>query len=78
LNRHSCKGLEFDFVFIPELQSINIDGSSLDTFKMNMYVMCSRAREALFMLYSSSTGEDVEVVQYLPSKDSNLLEYKNV
>lgn len=78
LNRHSCKGLEFDFVFIPELQSINIDGSSLDTFKMNMYVMCSRAREALFMLYSSSSGEEVEVVQYLPNKDSNLLEYKNV
>lgn len=78
INRHSCKGLEFDFVFIPELQSIDIDGSSLDTFKMNMYVMCSRAREALYMLYSTSTGKEVEVMQYLPSIVSNLVEYKNV
>ncbi len=78
INRHSCKGLEFDFVFIPELQSIDIDGSSLDTFKMNMYVMCSRAREALYMLYSTSTGKEVEVVQFLPNIDSNLVEYKDV
>ncbi len=49
-----------------------------DTFKMNMYVMCSRAREALYMLYSTSTGKEVEVVQFLPNIDSNLVEYKDV
>lgn len=78
LNRHSCKGLEFDFVFIPELQNINTDGSHVDTFKMNMYVMCSRARESLFLLYSSSESELPEIVKYLPSAETNILEYKNV
>ena len=78
INRHSCKGLEFDFVFIPEIQSIDIDGSNLDTFKMNMYVMCSRAREALYMLYSSSTGDEPAILEYLPSKETGLLEYKYV
>jgi DNA helicase-2/ATP-dependent DNA helicase PcrA len=77
LNRHSCKGLEFDFVFIPEIQTIDIDGSSLDTFKMNMYVMCSRAREALYLLYTTSTGEVPEIINHLPGKEMGLLEYKN-
>lgn len=78
INRHSCKGLEFDFVFIPEIQTIAIDGSNLDTFKMNMYVMCSRARNALCMLYSSSSGDEPEIIKYLPSENTELLEYKYV
>ncbi|WP_020682940.1 UvrD-helicase domain-containing protein [Marinobacterium rhizophilum] len=77
LNRHSCKGLEFDFVFIPELQSILIDGSNLDAFKMNMYVMCSRAREGLYLLYSSKTNCLPAVIGCLPNESSGLLEYKN-
>lgn len=78
INRHSCKGLEFDVVFIPELQAINIDGSDLDVFRMNMYVMCSRARESVYMLYSSTSENAPEVLQHLPNEQSGLLEYKNV
>ena len=77
LNRQSCKGLEFDAVFVPEIQTIAIDGSNLDTFKMNMYVMCSRARLALYLLYSTSTGEDPDIVRYFPSKTTGVLEYCN-
>lgn len=77
INRQSCKGLEFDAVFVPEIQTIAIDGSNLDTFKMNMYVMCSRARLALYLLYSTSTGEDPDIVRYLPNKTTGLLEYCN-
>jgi len=75
INRHSCKGLEFDAVFIPEIQTIPIDGSNLDTFKMNMYVMCSRARQALYLLYSSTTGHEPDIVGYLPDEKSGLLKY---
>lgn len=75
INRQSCKGLEFDAVFIPELQAIPIDGSNLDTFKMNMYVMCSRARQALHLLYTSSNVERPDIVSHLPDQASNLLDY---
>ena len=79
LNRHSCKGLEFDVVFIPELQAMSLDGGDLDVFKMNMYVMCSRARESLHLLYTSSTADAAPaVLQHLPDRNSGLLEYKNV
>ena len=77
INRQSCKGLEFDAVFIPEIQAMPIDGSNLDTFKMNMYVMCSRARQALILLYSSSTGQEPDIVTYLPDKSTGILECSN-
>jgi DNA helicase IV len=77
INRQSCKGLEFDAVFIPEIQAIPIDGSNLDTFKMNMYVMCSRARQALYLLYASSTGQEPDIVSYLPDKSTGILGYSN-
>lgn len=75
INRQSCKGLEFDAVFIPELQSVSIDGSNLDAFKMNMYVMCSRARTSLHLLYSRGQGQEPEFLQYFPPQDAGLLEY---
>jgi DNA helicase II / ATP-dependent DNA helicase PcrA len=77
INRQSCKGLEFDAVFIPEIQSMPIDESNLDSFKMNMYVMCSRARKALCILYSSTGAETPEIINYLPAKDSGIMDYTN-
>ena len=73
INQQSCKGLEFDAVFIPEIQSVSIDESNLDVFKMNMYVMCSRARVSLCLLYSS-TGEDLpRIIKYLPNLESGII-----
>ncbi|MDX8152087.1 hypothetical protein SK069_10815 [Patulibacter brassicae] len=49
----SAKGLEFDAVFLPELQAVRQElGSPL--LHMQLHVLCSRARERLFLSY---TGE---------------------
>jgi superfamily I DNA/RNA helicase len=51
INWASVKGLEFDVVFIPELQVVSRDLQD-PTFLMLLYVLCSRARERLFFSYS--------------------------
>lgn len=59
----SAKGLEFDAVFLPELQANRADPRSV-SFRMSMYVMASRASSELYFLYSGP-GEP-EVVRTLP------------
>jgi DNA helicase IV len=59
----SAKGLEFDTVFLPELQANRSDPEGVG-FRMNMYVMASRACSELYFLYSGK-GEP-EVVRTLP------------
>ena len=49
LSYASAKGLEFDTVFLPELDTRVTDPDS-DFEKMRFYVLCSRAREELFLL----------------------------
>jgi len=49
----SAKGLEFDAVFIPEVNQLQLDLEALDT-KMMFYVLLSRAREHLFITYSGT------------------------
>ena len=51
VNFPSAKGLEFDAVFIPELQSLTDSPHSAE-FMMRFYVLVSRARENLFLMYS--------------------------
>jgi DNA helicase II / ATP-dependent DNA helicase PcrA len=48
----SAKGLEFDTVFLPELQTLKIAEGNELVSKMNLYVMASRAREKLFLMIS--------------------------
>lgn len=50
----SAKGLEFDAVFIAELQAMPIRDDQILTAKMNLYVMSSRARERLFLMVSDT------------------------
>jgi superfamily I DNA/RNA helicase len=54
----NAKGLEFDTVYIPELQSYR---GRLDSpeFKMLFYVLISRARDNLFLAYS---GEEIPAI----------------
>ena len=47
----SAKGLEFDAVFIPELQRFQGDRTD-DRATMQLYVLISRARERLYLTYS--------------------------
>jgi len=50
VTRHSAKGLEFDAVFFPQIQSMKWDYSTADT--MLFYVVCSRPRDRLFLMYT--------------------------
>ncbi|MDB4668501.1 AAA family ATPase [bacterium] len=61
----SCKGLEFDAVFLPQLQQASFDPNKIDEFKMSMYVMISRARDFLFMSYTSGDGAVPEIVKLI-------------
>lgn len=63
LTLSSCKGLEFDAVFIPELQSVPGDPTDPDV-RMKMYVACTRSRRTLGLLYSGK-GEPA-IVRTLP------------
>jgi len=49
LNYQSTKGLEFNAVFLPELQSLRSDANK-DFQKMVFFVLTSRARDQLWML----------------------------
>jgi superfamily I DNA and RNA helicase len=66
LNRASCKGLEFDAVFVVDLQSARIDESALDFFRMGMYVMTSRARKALFLAWLGNGRSQPPFLSLMP------------
>ena len=66
INRASAKGLEFDAVFIVELQNARVDAEKLDFFKMGMYVMCSRAKKALFLAWRGTAADKPAILSYLP------------
>jgi superfamily I DNA/RNA helicase len=65
VNFQSMKGLEFDTVFLPELQRVQEDPGSA-AFRMTMYVAVSRAREELYLTWSGP-GPEPAVVSALPS-----------
>jgi len=77
-NHASCKGLEFDAVFIPELQDWPVDPAAIDAFKMAMYVAVSRARDHLVLGYSNSGASDLKILEYLPAHNSNLIDFEKI
>lgn len=77
LNKQSCKGLEFDAVFIPELQAYSLSSDDKDQFMMDMYVMISRARSRVFLMYTNAGDRSPGILKYLPGEDSKLMELKN-
>ena len=48
----SMKGLEFDLVFLPELQAFRVSDPSAEEFRRKMYVAATRAKTQLYLLYS--------------------------
>ncbi len=76
LHRKSCKGLEFDTVFVPQLQSFSVADTDLATFKMNMYVICSRARMELVFMCNGGLDSNPAFFQHFPSKESGLIDYR--
>jgi DNA helicase IV len=65
INFNSVKGLEFDVVFIPELENLNLDITNIET-KMTFYVLLSRAREQLYLLFSGNG--DPEIINSIPTE----------
>jgi superfamily I DNA/RNA helicase len=55
VNYKSLKGLEFDTLFVPELQQVTADPTSAAT-RMMFYVVMSRARDELHLSYSGVGG----------------------
>lgn len=74
----SCKGLEFDVVFIPELQNFRIEPAAIDVFKMQMYVMISRARKQLYLACCLANNELHPVLDLLPHQNEQILEYRTL
>jgi DNA helicase II / ATP-dependent DNA helicase PcrA len=64
----SAKGLEFDAVFLPELQTLRLEGGERDQARMALYVMCSRARKQLLLSIDDASGVH-EIWKMLPAKD---------
>jgi DNA helicase II / ATP-dependent DNA helicase PcrA len=71
----SAKGLEFDSVFMPELQTFNTEGGREDEVMMTMYVMCSRARKSLSLMISDRERKN-GIWAVIP-EDGSLFEFEN-
>ena len=67
----SIKGLEFDSVFIPEMQSNGFSLADATIAKMNLYVATSRAREYLHLLVSDPNKRN-DVWKLLPPEDERV------
>ena len=66
LNKESVKGQEFDTVFVLEIEAFI--PCTDDVMRRGMYMMCSRARDNLFLIYGP--GElSVEAATALPGLD---------
>lgn len=71
----SCKGLEFDGVFIPQLQHYQHDGVNEEFFKMKMYVMISRARSHLQLSFAEC-DEPPSVLKLFPADNEEVLKWE--
>ena len=72
---NSCKGLEFDAVFVPEIQARRWEPVAIDHMRMQFYVLSSRARQHLAFMYSAKVGERVPILDHFPGRDAGLLEW---
>jgi superfamily I DNA/RNA helicase len=70
VNHQSAKGLEFDAVFLPELQDVRLEPDRPE-FRMQFYVLLSRAREQLFLMYSG-----VDEPRVLTAFPKDLMEWR--
>jgi DNA polymerase III delta prime subunit len=66
LNTQSCKGLEFDAVFIIDLHDSPIGSIGADRFRMQMFVAVSRARQWVELLESSPVRPEEPFLKELP------------
>ncbi|MCP1246680.1 AAA family ATPase [Acetobacter cerevisiae] len=65
-NSSSCKGLEFDAVFIVGLQEEAARDEMRDFLRMKLYVMTSRGRDCLFLVWIGCKGDRSAVLDLMP------------
>lgn len=74
LNMQSCKGLEFDAVFIANLHEASIGMYGPGKFRMQMFVGVSRAREWVQLIESQLSADDAAFRKELPAEQVLLRE----
>lgn len=70
INAQSCKGLEFDIVFLADIDKYNYCHNISSDVKKKFYVMIARSRENIIMLKNGENGCPIEEI--LP-KDEAIL-----
>jgi len=73
INTQACKGLEFDTVFLADIDQFRCDAQNLERTKKLFYVMIARATEHVILLRQQSDEMTVDAI--IP-KDSTVLEIK--
>lgn len=76
INAQACKGLEFDIVFIADVDRFLFRDRNADNTKKLFYVMTSRAIEQVIMLRQKSIGE-LPIDSIIPANDPTMLEIFN-
>lgn len=76
INAQACKGLEFDTVFLADVNSLLFNPTDIDGFKKQLYVMTTRTKKRLFLLIDKSRGYK-HILDLLPN-DDNIVEIRNV
>lgn len=71
INQQSCKGLEFDYVVLPDIDQYWQDDNDPDDLKRRFYVMVSRAKRRVIMLREKLKTGAIDDI--LP-KDERLLQ----
>lgn len=66
LNMQSCKGLEFDAVFIVDMHEARIANGGTDRFRMQMFVAVSRAREWVSLIGTRDPDQIPKLAANLP------------
>jgi superfamily I DNA/RNA helicase len=70
----SAKGLEFDAVFIPEIQRFTEKSEEIYT-KMMLYVLITRARETLYITFNPNEHVESDIMRLFPSSETGLIKY---
>ena len=74
ITQQSCKGLEFDCVFVPYLNDVNYQDDGFDQ-SMTLYVVFHRARDYLFLGSNIKESEDFKIPDIL-CKPLRVKDYK--
>jgi DNA helicase II / ATP-dependent DNA helicase PcrA len=74
INAQACKGLEFDIIFLADIDQFRCDVRSLDQTKKLFYVMIARATEHVILLRQHGDEKPIDAI--IPKDDPSVLESK--